>query len=100
MIPKKPDKQQHYHYLVEIMRAGKVDSKEKAENHIQGMKTKAMRFSLIIVVIAVLIYLIVPTFVFFIALISVFTLAWAWSSTYATQKMIRQYIAKELQDKE
>ncbi|MGH1484614.1 MAG: hypothetical protein ACRBCI_00255 [Cellvibrionaceae bacterium] len=98
MIPKKPDKQQHYQYLVEIMKEGNVDSKEKAEHHIKGMKSKAMRFSLIILVIATVIYLAFPAFVFFIALISVFTVAWAWSSTYATQKMIRQYISKELKE--
>ena len=96
MLPKKPDKQQHYQYLVEIMKEGGVDTAEKAETHIQGMKKKALHFSLIALSIAIIIYLFFPAFVFFIALITVFTIAWAWSSTLATQIMIRQYIKQDL----
>ena len=96
MFPKKPDKEQHYQYLVTIMKEGNVDTTEKAETHIKGMKNKAMRFSLIVVAIAVILYLLFPLFAFFIALISVFSIAWAWASTLETQKMIREYIAREL----
>ncbi len=95
---KNADKEKHYQYLVTIMKKGQVDTLEKAEQHIQGLKQKTIRFSLVVLFIAIVLYLLIPKYTFFILMFTLFGLAWAWSSTYTTQQMIRRYIKIELSD--
>ncbi len=96
---KNSDKEKHYQYLANIMKKGQVDTIEKAEQHIQGLKQKTIRFSLTVLAIAIVLYLFIPKYIFFILMLTLFGLAWAWSSTYTTQQMIRRYIKLELSEK-
>ena len=92
MMPQKPKKEEQYQYLVNIMKAGNVDTREKAEGHIRGLKQKAYKFSAIPLLIVAIGSVILPGYIAIWAILCLFGLAWIWSSTYATMQMMRRYI--------
>ncbi|MFT6790941.1 MAG: putative membrane protein YdbT with pleckstrin-like domain [Cellvibrionaceae bacterium] len=95
MFRQKPDPEQHYQLLANIMQKGKVDTADKARVHIRGMKKKATRFSAAVIAIAVVLYLIFPKFTFFWSILAVGAIAWAWASTYSTIRLMELYIKRE-----
>ena len=95
MLRQKPKKEEQYEYLVRILKAGNVDTREKAEGHIRGLKQKAYKFSAIPLLVFAIGSIILPTYIAIWVMLCLFGLAWIWSSTYATTQMMRKYIKKE-----
>ncbi|MEO0442703.1 MAG: hypothetical protein AAFZ92_03045 [Pseudomonadota bacterium] len=95
MMPQKPKKEEQYQYLVKILRQANVDSREKAEGHIRGLKQKAYKFSAIPLLVFSIGSILLPSYIGIWAMLCLFGLAWIWSSTYATTGMMKKYIKKE-----
>lgn len=98
MLKSKPSKEENYQYLVRIMQSGGVDSREKAESHIDGLMKKSWRFSIIPIAVLILGAVLAPKLLFFWWLFGLFGLAWIWCSTYATTQMMKRYIKEEFGD--
>ena len=81
MSRQRAKREQHYQFLVNIMRTGKVDSVDKVQAHIHGMKKKATRFSIVVVLLAILLFLIMPSLLGMWFMLSFGAIAWAWAST-------------------
>ncbi len=97
MLPKKPSKEENYQYLAGILKTANVDSREKAQNHIKGLRDKALKFSLIPIAILVLGKLILPKLMPIWFMLGLFGLTWIWLSTFSTIQMIKRFIEKEFQ---
>jgi hypothetical protein len=95
MLAKKPSKEENYQYLAKIFKSGGVDTKEKAQSHIDGLIKKSRKVSIIPALILVLGGTFAPKFLFFWLLFSLMGTAWIWSSTFITCKMMKRYIAEE-----
>ena len=95
MMPQKPKKEEQYQYLVNILKTGNVDTREKAEGHIRGLKQKAYKFSAIPLLVFAVGSMILPSYIAIWMMLCLFGLAWIWSSTYATTQMMKRYIRSE-----
>jgi surface polysaccharide O-acyltransferase-like enzyme len=45
MLPKKATNEENYQYLAGILKSVNVDTQEKAQEHIKGLRDKALKFS-------------------------------------------------------
>lgn len=95
MLPKKSTNEENYQYLAGILKSGNVDTREKAQEHIKGLKDKAFKFSSIPVLVIIFGALLLPKFMPVWVMIFMFGLAWIWLSTYSTIQLMQRYIKKE-----
>jgi hypothetical protein len=98
MLPQKPSKEESYQYLISIFKEAQVDTKEKALSHIDGLVKKSWRASIVPVFIIFLGGTLAPKYLFFWLLFFLLGLAWIWSSTFLTSRMMKRYIKEELSE--
>lgn len=95
MLPKKSTNEENYQYLANILKSADVDTREKAQGHIKGLRDKAIKFSSIPLLVIILGVIFLPQFMPVWVMIVLFGLAWIWLSTYSTIQLIQRYIQKE-----
>ncbi|MGH1438760.1 MAG: hypothetical protein ACRBBR_01510 [Cellvibrionaceae bacterium] len=95
MLPKKSTNEENYQYLASILKSADVDTREKAQGHIKGLRDKAIKFSSIPLLVIILGVIFLPQFMPVWVMIVLFGLAWIWLSTYSTIQLIQRYIQKE-----
>lgn len=95
MLAKKSTNEENYQYLARILKSADVDTREKAQEHIKGLRDKAIKFSSIPLLVIIIGVLFLPQFMPIWGMIVLFGLAWIWLSTYSTIQLIQRYIQKE-----
>lgn len=96
MFRQKPNREQNYQFIASVMREGNIDTIDKVRSHVANLKRKATRFSAIVLVVTVLLYLIFPKLIVIWFMLAFGALAWVWSSSFSTILLMKMYIERDL----
>ncbi|MGH1486756.1 MAG: hypothetical protein ACRBCI_11090 [Cellvibrionaceae bacterium] len=92
--------EKNYDYLVTILKASEIDTKEKVETHLKGVMSKAFKFTVIVAAIIGTLCLTLPKYTPIWGILCILALAWGWTSAISARKIMKDYIRRELDSEE
>ena len=86
----------NYDYLTGIFKSSGLDTEEKLKAYLSRITRRAVIFSSVVLVAAVILYWLAPQYLAIWGMLAVLVLAWGVSSALTAQKIINQYIREEI----
>lgn len=86
----------NYDYLTGIFKSSGLDTEEKLKAYLSRITRRAVIFSSVVLVAAVILYWFAPQYLAIWGMLAVLVLAWGVSSALTAQKIINQYIREEI----
>jgi hypothetical protein len=97
MISTKLNKyQKNYDYLTKVLRESNNNTREKVENHLKGVMSKCLWFSLLVTIITLIACFLLPQYYPIWGIVCILILSWAWASALSARKIMLDFIDKEL----
>lgn len=88
--------QKNYNYLVEVLKASNIDSREKVHEQLKSVYIKVTFFSVLVLVVFALLIFFLPEYYSILLVFGVLVFMWGCSSAYNAVKIMRQYVRDEL----